>query len=490
MKRYPRRVYWRFGILLVCVIALPLVIHGVRDRPGTPAGPLLKPTEDSLAGPATLPRLPTHIERYSPSSSEQLVNRALKAGKPDLGKLYALNAINRSPGDVLAIEAYVNLVNRSDNIEELDRAINIAEMAVFYVKPEQVEWTIALRSTLANRRATLLAAIDKQRKPVDWSERVVALEKVDLDEVLASSERMDAHLEDLSEVRSALGGSRSASEVELAARVQRRIERCLNLQLVRHTLDYIRNCCDRLHGEKDMLSESASSIASAADVAMAQLWGVPQADLTPALVEQVTQVTAMLKAEVDRIMLARSNDILQKIEECAALDPPADFEKRALGKETRKLKWIQSQIQRVGALSTALPSPSVSNRGSTELQLTMAKINARTKDLFRELQEAQQAQYDSYQKWAILVMRDASAKCEDTHWALRKPVPSFDSNDEVARNIYIKTEMVTIDPALLSPEVSAIYADVRGRLFSHMVPASTVWMNDKTHSEKRPLELQ
>jgi hypothetical protein len=70
-----------------------------------------------------------------------------------------------------------------------------------------------------------------------------------------------------------------ALDRKLADQAKREISRWGNIEAANRTVEYVQACCTRLHNEPEPNSDRAAAIASAAEAALAQLWGIPEMDL-------------------------------------------------------------------------------------------------------------------------------------------------------------------------------------------------------------------
>jgi hypothetical protein len=423
------------------------------------------------------------------SQSAGTAPSAANAALPEMAKLRALNAIARSPGDFPAVKAYVDLVLNENSPDELDRAMGVVEAAAYRVPPDQLESTVSLRNQLSERRAKLLSELANKRNTLDWEARVNELERVDLDADLENEDAFIGHLDELNDIKATLSGFSDQHSRELRARVQHSIDRYLNSQAAKHSLDYLELCRTRLHNEPDPLSERAASVASAAEAALAQLWGISEKDLTPRLQQAVNAQPDLLRAEIDRILVARCKEVLRQVKICAdaALQEPPKDDDQTVGPLTKRLRWVQKQAQAAAQQESLLPSIPTMGQ-SNDMAETLDNIRHQSQRISQWFSFCQQAQYDAYQKWAVGVIKAAMAKHEAVYWTARGVNPVGDSNDVVATGIYKSTGFVEIDPNLLSSEVAAVYADVRGRLIGHMDAGTLVDLAAKTNESKRSLE--
>ncbi len=388
----------------------------------------------------------------------------VQANKPDLARLYFLNAINHCPGDIKYLSGFVDFVN-ADQISDLDtvnQARSVVELALYQLPPQSLPPAIALLEALAAKGMELEMA-EREKSRVDWAAEFARLQETPISQICLSPNDVATRRDELYVILRGIEGSDVAAEKEMVVAVQEEATAAERIFPLSFAASRIAAYIDLLKDENDYRSQRASSRFMAASSLLSEFWNEDMADLPQPLTERVAEAEKDLSFYQTEIAEAKAEPICKELK--AYLETVLGATDSLYQKRIERLnKATQTVAEKTGGIP-----PEVLSK---QLKSTFAKVQERGVEWQRE-------QYLAYQQWAV----DKCAKSIDAYYQEKV----FSNND--AKRIFKEMGLAEIDVRLISPEVNRCYNTILQKIIGEL-PGRDAFDIDKQLSlaKKKALE--
>lgn len=371
----------------------------------------------------------------------ELSRQAQKAADFDLAEIYLVNAISRSPPNVLYLSEYVHLVLNRPHLraENLDRLASILQPALSRVPAADVK-TVRSLLTRAEQKRTEVTRPDLTARDVPGEFAAIIQTAPPAGDNRAAVEHYVARLQ-------ALAAAAGPADAKLSAAVAAELIRSQDLLQILQSGDYVDGCLANLatvREENDLASERAVAIVRAAENALPRCWGREFTSLPTALRTRLDGYPGQIRRWADEIAKARSAPALAAIKELRTR-----AENAAGRTHEERCRWIEQALEEAREQLGRITSPEVSRQAQKDL-------TSMTQTLGRE----RKAQFHAYQRAAL-------AKCADV---FDNFLDDFVVSESDARKWFVDAQLAEIDQGLLSPEAARCLNDLLTRLFAELGP--------------------
>lgn len=373
----------------------------------------------------------------------------LRNSNPELSGILYLNAFNTNPENVAPLLAYADLMAGAEaTAEDLSQVIGMLDVALYRMAPESVERIVDLKMALEVRQTGVGNGSDTAPEEPDLSESLQSLLATDTSAIVADKAVLEKYVQDADYLLQQI----DQNPVE--------IEKLPSVSDLEKKLDVMQRCLHALQ-----LAESAETFASRAEsfvqsndtrLAMLLLNSAENAAVQSASLCDPSMPGEVLKRATD--LLARLDTLSGSISENRSAAALAKLEEVA-----KKRAEILNGLSKFQTKCTELENllrecqQHLVEITATAPQAQAFKVLGTIQDAMVE-QRRQQA--NAYNNWAL-------ERCQNASSSIRE---EWTKTNNDARRVFSESAIATVDPALLSPEVSRVYNQVLEKLMSEMGP--------------------
>jgi myosin heavy subunit len=384
-----------------------------------------------------------------------LAKAAEKAGNRDLAKIYYLSAVNHAPSEFSILNDYAKFVlsDRSATTKDFSQLRSVLQISLYQISPGSITNAVDLLKQAESREEQLLAA--QTPKPVNWQERFEQISKTDtLDASWSDLKRLSRRWEELKEIAESLRDEQP--DTDFAKRVERELELTLRVLSVAR----LATALDTMMGVLKSSSEQpkkAVSLLQAVEATHVELWGIDSSGFPAELRSKIDQYPEEIQRHVEAIAEVKSRPFIAKVE--AERDSAKAYVANKMRTDSSvKGGPIQKVIEhRNHCLDRAI---------SAAQQISFVDGRQKAEDAIKEIRglvrDAQQNQFDEYQKWVVGLCKTTFTQYQN-NWKLNLP-----KTNDTARDIFTRSRLATVDLSLLAPETSGLFRDVFEKLIAKM----------------------
>lgn len=377
-----------------------------------------------------------------------LAEQAMENDNPDLAMIYMLNALNRNPSDMNCLQFYYDFIENKSKLEitDIDPFVDILDVSVYHVLPEDVSKIIEMRDNLLLKRESLLNSVAEELEN-DSSEQFVAIQK-ELQEgrlspaqIVQNGKTDKELLDERIETIAALIADNDLSDPERIQYVNL-LNETTTFKFISTTLESVENALSKAESfaNRDSLTPEEILLArnqlQTANTYLSQIWTIDTSNFQKQLetAEKLQNRIANIDKELNVLASAPAKERIETIfKECSTIRYLEIDEKYTtrINQISVLLKEMTSLLAEVSDLETR-----------KELESIIEKIPQYINDLSND-------RFAEYQKWAVKVLNDAMNKYNNyTVFSDEKAMTLF--NDGIK----------DINPSLLIYDVNSFYNGV------------------------------